>query len=156
MSPPSPDTTSPYSSNDPTSLPTATGLTPELEQGILSLIQKALAQQQSGSSPPPPAPTPTNGLPRFVGPLSSSAAAGASSLLCLFPEVEAATITSIINHEFRASDLYKLDSRYRDKTERQVLSLKGETLELTRDAKAMAVHLNCHKGISHGNLVDRI
>ncbi|KAJ3978889.1 hypothetical protein F5890DRAFT_1377207, partial [Lentinula detonsa] len=63
-------------------------------------------------------------------------AAGASSLLSLFPEVEAATITSIINHEFRASDLYKLDSRYRDKTERQILSLKGETLELTTNNAA--------------------
>ncbi|KAJ3991045.1 hypothetical protein F5050DRAFT_1534658, partial [Lentinula boryana] len=58
------------------------------------------------------------------------------SLLCLFPEVEVATITSIINHKFRASDLYKLDSRYRDKTERQVLSLKGEILELTTNDSA--------------------
>ncbi|THU89500.1 hypothetical protein K435DRAFT_556885, partial [Dendrothele bispora CBS 962.96] len=53
------------------------------------------------------------------------------SLLSSFPEIEAATITSIINHEFQASDLYKLDSRWRDKTERQVISLTGNTLELT-------------------------
>ncbi|KAJ3710537.1 hypothetical protein C8R42DRAFT_544841, partial [Lentinula raphanica] len=58
-------------------------------------------------------------------------AGASSSLLSLFPEVEVATITAIITHDFRASNLYKLDSRYRDKTERQVLSLKGETLELT-------------------------
>ncbi|KAJ3964062.1 hypothetical protein EV361DRAFT_812674, partial [Lentinula raphanica] len=50
--------------------------------------------------------------------------------------VEAATITAIITHNFRASDLYKLDSRYRDKTERQVLSLKGETLKLTTNDTA--------------------
>ncbi|KAK0469349.1 uncharacterized protein EV420DRAFT_1235369, partial [Desarmillaria tabescens] len=34
------------------------------------------------------------------------------SLFKLFPEVEEATITSIIQHEFRSSDLYKLDPRY--------------------------------------------
>ena len=66
-------------------------------------------------------------------------AAGTSppSLLSLFPEVEAATITSIIQHEFRGSDLYKLDSRYRDKTERQMLALNGTTLELTTNDTAL-------------------
>ncbi|KAL0572189.1 hypothetical protein V5O48_009771 [Marasmius crinis-equi] len=89
--------------------------------------------QPPPTSPPPTAPTP------FVGPLTNPAAAGtlpSQSLLSRFPEVESATITAIINHEFRAYDLYKLDSRYRDKTERQVLSLKGETLELTTNDSA--------------------
>ncbi|KAJ3759705.1 hypothetical protein FB446DRAFT_626399, partial [Lentinula raphanica] len=75
--------------------------------------------------------------PPYTPPLTGNTAAGASSsLLSLFPEVEAATITAIITHDFRASDLYKLDSRYRDKTERQILSLKGETLELTTNDSA--------------------
>ncbi|KAJ3793701.1 hypothetical protein GGU11DRAFT_691260 [Lentinula aff. detonsa] len=107
-----------------------------MEQSILLLIQRALVQQQPQTQSAPAPPTaPANPSP-FVGPLSSNTAAGASSLLSLFPEVEAATITSIINHKFRASDLYKLDSRYRDKTERQILSLKGETLELTTNDAA--------------------
>ncbi|KAJ3767103.1 hypothetical protein FB446DRAFT_696740 [Lentinula raphanica] len=91
----------------------------------------------SGATPPvvPPATNPNQ--PGYTPPLTGNPAAGtSSSLLSLFPEVEAATITAIITHDFRASDLYKLDSRYRDKSERQILSLKGETLELTTNDTA--------------------
>ncbi|KAJ3793251.1 hypothetical protein GGU11DRAFT_692146 [Lentinula aff. detonsa] len=85
--------------------------------------------------PAPPLAAPSQ--PPYTPPLTGNTAAGASSsLLSLFPEVEAASITAIITHDFRASDLYKLDSRYRDKTERQILSLKGETLELTTNDSA--------------------
>ncbi|KAJ3993524.1 hypothetical protein F5050DRAFT_1546638, partial [Lentinula boryana] len=63
-------------------------------------------------------------------------AGASSSLLSLFPKVEAASIMAIITHDFRASNLYKLDSRYRDKTKCQILSLKGKTLELTTNDSA--------------------
>ncbi|KAJ3816413.1 hypothetical protein F5880DRAFT_1494330 [Lentinula raphanica] len=107
-------------------------LSPEARQEIATLIQEALRSLSSTSpTPPPVAPAP------YTPPLTGNTAAGASSsLLSLFPEVEAATITAIITHDFRASDLYKLDSRFRDKTERQILSLKGETLELTTNDSA--------------------
>ncbi|KZP20929.1 hypothetical protein FIBSPDRAFT_664635, partial [Athelia psychrophila] len=54
-----------------------------------------------------------------------------------FRTIEAATITSIIQHDLRANELYKLDSRYRDKGDRQVLAFNGTTLEVSnRDAVA--------------------
>ena len=69
--------------------------------------------------------------PGFVPPVSANPAAGASSsLLSRFPMVEAAVITAIITHEFRATDLYKLDPQYRNRSERRVLALNGDTLEL--------------------------
>ncbi|KAL0572164.1 hypothetical protein V5O48_009799 [Marasmius crinis-equi] len=103
-----------------------------LKSLISSTLDKKLKKFQPTQPQPPPASLPTQ--PPFVGPLSNAAASGelpSQSLLSYFPEVEPATITSIINHEFRANDLYKLDSQYKDKTERQVLSLKGKTLKLT-------------------------
>ncbi|KZP23106.1 hypothetical protein FIBSPDRAFT_675325, partial [Athelia psychrophila] len=54
-----------------------------------------------------------------------------------FPKVEAANITSIIQHEFRATDLFKLDSKYRDKAEHQVLAFNGTSIEVaSRDSVA--------------------
>ncbi|KAJ3779732.1 hypothetical protein GGU10DRAFT_337764 [Lentinula aff. detonsa] len=111
----------------------SSSLSPETRQEIVTLIHEAF--QSLNSMPAPPLAAPSQ--PPYTPPLTRNTAAGASSsLLSLFPEVEAASITAIITHNFRASDLYKLDSRYRDKTERQILSLKGETLELTTNDSA--------------------
>ncbi|KZP14064.1 hypothetical protein FIBSPDRAFT_708092, partial [Athelia psychrophila] len=52
------------------------------------------------------------------------------SLVSKFPEVEAATISAVILHDLRANELYKLDSRYRDKSEKQILSFNGTSLEV--------------------------
>jgi len=71
------------------------------------------------------------------------------SLLSLFPEVEAATITSIIQHEFCGSDLYKLDSRYQDKTERQMLALNSTTLELTTNDTALKEYKSLNSILVH-------
>lgn len=80
-------------------------------KGLRAMIA-ALAEQIKATSTP--APAPSSAQPDFIGPLSI--ANGASpSLRSLFPDVEAAHITSIITHDFRGTDLYKLDSRYRDK-----------------------------------------
>lgn len=106
-------------------------------------MQFLAIQSAAASSPPltqPPAASTSTGSQPFVGPLTNNPASGASnhtSLLSTFPEVEAAVITSIIQHEFWGSDLYKLDSRYRDKTERQALTLNGTTLELTSNDSAL-------------------
>lgn len=51
----------------------------------------------------------------FIAPIPAANGTSHTSLRSQFPDIEAAHITSIINHEFRASDLYKLDSQYRDK-----------------------------------------
>jgi hypothetical protein len=51
----------------------------------------------------------------FIPPVSALGNSTSPSLRSLFPDVEAAHINLIITHEFRVSDLYKLDSRYRDK-----------------------------------------
>ncbi|KII90040.1 hypothetical protein PLICRDRAFT_174840, partial [Plicaturopsis crispa FD-325 SS-3] len=91
--------------------------------------------------PPPPPPLPVPPLASaqpWVAPLSAhNTVAGTSqTLLSLFPEVEAAVITAVIQHDLRGSDIYKLDSRYRDKTERQTLALNGTTLELSSNDSA--------------------
>ncbi|KAJ7288817.1 hypothetical protein C8J57DRAFT_981295, partial [Mycena rebaudengoi] len=63
------------------------------------------------------------------------------SLLDEFPDLEAAVITLVIQHELKAWDLSKLDSRYRNKEDRQTLSLGGVQLSYTdaapRDYKSL-------------------
>ncbi|KAK0438686.1 uncharacterized protein EV420DRAFT_1279926 [Desarmillaria tabescens] len=74
----------------------------------------------------------------FLGPLTSNPAAGASpSIFSLFPKVEVTTITSIIQHELRASDIYKLNTWHCDKPERKTLKLNGTKLELSNDDTAL-------------------
>ena len=71
---------------------------------------------QSPTVPPNPPDTASGNAtpdvpPEFTPP--ATAVTGASqSLRSLFPDIEAAHIVSIISHEFRGSDLFKLDSRY--------------------------------------------
>ncbi|PBK97291.1 hypothetical protein ARMGADRAFT_880964, partial [Armillaria gallica] len=55
------------------------------------------------------------------------------TLFSLFPKVEVATITSIIQHNLHTSDIYKLDTWHRDKAERKTLELNGTKLELSND-----------------------
>lgn len=57
----------------------------------------------------------TTNTSSFVPPINSAGTGTSPSLRSLFPNVEAAHITAIITHDFRGADLYKLDSRYRDK-----------------------------------------
>ncbi|RDX46952.1 hypothetical protein OH76DRAFT_1301343, partial [Lentinus brumalis] len=52
------------------------------------------------------------------------------SLLDLFPSIKAPVLLEIARHEFEPSDLYKLDSKYRDKAGRSVLDFNGKTLTL--------------------------
>ena len=67
----------------------------------------------------------------FVPPVSANLAADVlSSLFSCFPIVKAAVITAIITHKFYATDLYKLNPQYRNRSERRVLALNGDTLEL--------------------------
>lgn len=66
--------------------------------------------------------------------MTSNPTAGASPspftpLPC--PRVETAAITSVIQHELRATDLPKLDSRFQDKNDRQVLAFNGTGLEIS-------------------------
>ncbi|KAF6751041.1 hypothetical protein DFP72DRAFT_1012906 [Ephemerocybe angulata] len=70
-------------------------------------FEEASSRANSGSSEE------TGGVPPFIPPPTTNGAS--TSLRSLFPDIEAAHITSIITHDFRGSDLYKLDSRYRDK-----------------------------------------
>ncbi|ETW82540.1 hypothetical protein HETIRDRAFT_426178 [Heterobasidion irregulare TC 32-1] len=99
---------------------------------------------EAAATPAPSAVAPTaadvlsSHVPGFVPPASTNPAAGASpSLLSQFPLVEAAVITAIVTHEFRSSDLYKLDPQYRDKADQRILALNGDTLELqTGDSSA--------------------
>ncbi|KAJ6617981.1 hypothetical protein B0H10DRAFT_1670848, partial [Mycena sp. CBHHK59/15] len=52
--------------------------------------------------------------------------AGASPSLCtLFPDIEPACITTVITHELRATDLYKLDPRLNDSEPSYSLNAAG-------------------------------
>ncbi|GLB45427.1 hypothetical protein LshimejAT787_3700060 [Lyophyllum shimeji] len=77
---------------------------------------------------------PQTAAANFAGPLTANPAAGASqSLLSQFPEVEEALILAVIGHTLKPSDLYKLDSKYRDKAERGMLEIEGGTLRVKAD-----------------------
>ncbi|KAL0567968.1 hypothetical protein V5O48_014025 [Marasmius crinis-equi] len=101
-------------------------LSDEVKTAVLALLKEQLETVRSLTNPPP-----TSVPNDFVGPYTNPTATVASpsqSLLSSFPEVEAATIASIINHKLEAHDLYKLDSKSHDKTEDQILSLRGGSL----------------------------
>ncbi len=108
----------------------------------LSAQQQAQPQVQpeSQTQPLPQTQQPQQPVPAlWLGPLTGNPAAGTSttSLFTLFPEVEVATITSIIQHDLRCSDLYKLDPRYCNKAERKTLELNSTTLELSNDDSSL-------------------
>lgn len=79
-------------------------------------------------TPPPP----VGIVPAFIPPLGPNGAS--PSIRSLFPDVEAATITAIITHEFRANELFKLDSRYRDKE--ATYAFNGSTNEFESSNRA--------------------
>lgn len=97
-------------------------------------IVAVLAQGTTPPADPPaggPTPNPTTG---YVMPLTMNPAAGVSptpSLLSQFRTIDAATITSIIQHDLRANKLYKLDTWYHDKGEQHILACNGTTLEVS-------------------------
>ncbi|KAF7981494.1 hypothetical protein HWV62_33037 [Athelia sp. TMB] len=118
-------------------------------QATMQTMQSQIASTAVASATPAAAPAEQpaataqqpGGVPPYVQPLTANPAAGASSpsssLLSRFPKVEAATLASIIQHDFRSADLYKLDSKYRDKSERQVLAFNGTSIEVaSRDSVA--------------------
>jgi len=65
--------------------------------------------------------------------LSSATTLGAS-LLDPFPNVEAGVLLEIASHEFKPSDLFKLDSKYRDKGDHSEFLLgNGQMLKIKAD-----------------------
>jgi hypothetical protein len=83
---------------------------------LTALVTRLAARIDAGDAVPPPMDPPVTVPPQppFTPPATTQLGAS-PSLRSLFPEIEAAHITAIITHEFRGADLWKLDSRYRDK-----------------------------------------
>ncbi len=78
--------------------------------------------------------TPASSLELFLGPLTLNPAPGAlPSIFSLFLEVEAATITSVIQHNLCTSNIYKLGPRHHNKAERKTLELNSTKLELSNN-----------------------
>ncbi|KAH9926274.1 uncharacterized protein BXZ73DRAFT_90948 [Epithele typhae] len=71
-----------------------------------------------GASATPAAQITAASFPSFVPPATSTTNSAGTSLLDLFPNVEASVLLDIARHEFKPMDLSKLDSRYRDKAPR--------------------------------------
>ncbi|KAG9040850.1 hypothetical protein FS837_013009, partial [Tulasnella sp. UAMH 9824] len=72
----------------------------------------------------------------FTGPPSINPASGKLSTQDLFPEIEGNVLAAVIGHTLPASDLYKLDARYRDKPDRSTLELDGTSLRITAETSA--------------------
>ncbi|PBK85579.1 hypothetical protein ARMGADRAFT_1087446 [Armillaria gallica] len=103
-------------------------------------LTKLITMQAQAASPSNTAlvatqvPAPTSNSELVLGPLTLNPAASMSpSLFSLFPKVEVATITSIIQHDLCASDIYKLDTLHHNKAERKTLELNDTKLELSND-----------------------
>lgn len=94
--------------------------------GLLTLLRPAAADAASAGGTAPSQVTAAS-FPAFSMAASSQVTPG-MSLLDLFPSVKAGVLLDIARHDFEPSDLYKLDSKYRDKAERSVLDLSGSTL----------------------------
>ncbi|KAK0241963.1 hypothetical protein EDD85DRAFT_949032 [Armillaria nabsnona] len=117
----------------------------KLAQQVADLTTLITKQAQAAAASPTPTVAPitppaalASSSELFLGPLMSNPAAGTSpSIFSLFLEVEVATITSVIQHELRASNIYKLDPRHRDKAEKKTLELNSTKLELSNDDAAL-------------------
>lgn len=119
-----------------------TGFSPEQLQALTALMQQFMTNSAGSgtTAPPSQAPPPPLVIPSGA-PVTANPAAGASvSLLSLFPQVEAATITAIIQHELRPHDIYKLDSRFRDKADDRVLSVADGLIRLGSDESSAMKH----------------
>ncbi|KAJ6455007.1 hypothetical protein C8R45DRAFT_753609, partial [Mycena sanguinolenta] len=87
--------------------------------------------------PPPPVQS------QFTAPLAplNSPAGASHSLRTLFPDIESACITSVITHDLKASDLYKLDTRVKDSEPSYSLSATG-TFEMNMSRHKAYKNLN--------------
>lgn len=81
---------------------------------LTALVASLAAKISSTDTAPPPLDPPAPPGLTFTPPATTQLGAS-PSLRSLFPEIETVHITAIINHDFRGADLWKLDSRYRDK-----------------------------------------
>ncbi|KAG8939185.1 hypothetical protein FRC04_006836, partial [Tulasnella sp. 424] len=100
---------------------------------IATIVQAVLLvnQQQQVQAQPQQSQT-----AHFTGPPSINPTAGKLSVQDLFPEVEGSVLASVLGHTLTASDLYKLNARYRDKPDRSTLELDGTSLRIRGDATA--------------------
>lgn len=104
---------------------------------MLALFQ--LMQQNAGHGPPavpavPATAVTAQSFPAFVAP--APVAHTGKSLLDWFPTTEGSMLLNIAKHDFKPSDLYKLDSKFRDKAERSILTIDGDNVRLCGDPTA--------------------
>ncbi|KAJ6605244.1 hypothetical protein DFH09DRAFT_1067523 [Mycena vulgaris] len=105
-------------------LPDETTLANSVVAALTAQFQQQGQVQQPPAAPPVQTQLQPNGAPVLVIPQSQAftppiaplnfVAAASPSLRNLFPDIEPACITSVITHELRAADLYKLDPRLKD------------------------------------------
>lgn len=81
-------------------------------------------------------------IPPILAPPTVNPAAGTSSFRKLFPHVEAAVIMSVINHEFKPLDLYKLNFRLKEKANEKLLAVSaaGANLAIAEDERSSSKH----------------
>ncbi|KAI0829774.1 hypothetical protein BC628DRAFT_1416803 [Trametes gibbosa] len=92
-------------------------LTPEQLAEIIGRALQSVTQQLATLSPSGTESMPAvsaASFPQFVPPPDAVAITG-TSLLDQFPSVKQSVLLEIARHEFEPSDLYKLDSKFRDK-----------------------------------------
>ncbi|EPT02899.1 hypothetical protein FOMPIDRAFT_1029190 [Fomitopsis schrenkii] len=116
---------------------------------IVSKLQRApTAEAVAGTSPVVPSQVTAESFPAFSMASGSQPTPG-MSLLDQFPSVKAGVLLDIARHDFEPSDLYKLDSKYRDKAERSVLDLSVYFRILTAFASSSGNPLfSCHVATS--------
>ncbi len=76
----------------------------------------------------PTPPVTASSFPQFA-PTANLPTPG-TSLLDIFPSIKASILLDIARHDFEPSDLYKLDTKYRDKATRSVLDFDGTTFTM--------------------------
>ncbi len=99
----------------------ASFFTPAINQQAPPALLRTMPDQQATPLiPTPPVTVHTQAhvpLDGFTPPLTNNPAAGAyPSIASLFPHVHQDTLHSVIRHELRAEDLYKLDFRFREQS----------------------------------------
>lgn len=105
------------------------------------LLQSALAaffsRQNTAAQPAPAAPAAAPvtaaAFPAFTFAPSAAPPAGAS-LLDLFPSIDGTVLLDIARHEFKPGDLYKLDTRHKDRAARQILELNSGVVAVRNQA----------------------
>ncbi|PIL25944.1 hypothetical protein GSI_11698 [Ganoderma sinense ZZ0214-1] len=124
----------PATNSTPTNNPNSSQPNSQVEQLLIQAFLAFMGRNMpapvlSVQAPAPAAPVNAAAFPPFTFTVAQPGTAG-MSLLDLFPAIEGSVLLEIAQHSFKPGDLSKLDPRYKDRTQWQILDVSGRIVSV--------------------------